>query len=155
MRIDKRVAIATAVLGGVSVTAAVGSAAATEADNTLRGTWQVQVDPDPAGGQDAPPFESTLSFGHSGVVTEATSRAPSSAGLGAWQRTGANTYVFEVQKYRFDAVGVYAGKTVIRESVSLSGDGSYTGTAVTRIVNPAGMTVATFSSHTAGSKLTP
>ena len=128
---------------------------AADVDYSLRGTWEVQIDPGPAGGQDAPPFESTLPFGHSGVVTEATSRAPSSAGLGAWKRTGSNTFVFEVQKYRFDATGVYAGKTVITENVSLSGDGSYTGTAVTRIVNPAGTTVATFTSHTTGSKFRP
>lgn len=154
MRIDKRAAAATALLSAVTVATGAGMAAseAAPAETQLRGTWQVVVDPaTPPGGPD---FESTLSFGQAGVVTEATSKAPSSAGLGAWQRTGPKTFEFRFQKYRFDGA-TYLGKTVVHESVTVNDDGTYAGSATTLIVNAAGAVVMSFDSTSSGTRYQP
>lgn len=125
-------------------------------DYPLTGTWQVSVDPLPApNGTDAPAFESTLAFSRGRTVTEATSRAPSSSGLGAWQRTGRSTYAMTFQKYRFDSTGAYIGKTVIVESIKVTGPSTYESTATTRVVDASGATVAQFGSEAEGVRLTP
>lgn len=154
MRIDKRAAAATVLISAVTVATGAGMAAseAAPAETQLRGTWQVVVDPTLP--PDAPNFESTLSFGQAGVVTEATSRAPSSAGLGSWERTGPKTFEFEFQKYRFDGT-TYLGKTVVHESVTVNEDGTYSGEAITQIVNAAGIAVASFASTSSGTRYLP
>lgn len=140
--------------------AAVGA----EPSYSLKGTWQVVVDPQPTPGGDQPPFESTISFGQAQDVVEATSKSPTppgaagafdmSTGLGTWTRTGPATYRFVVQKYRFDATGAYIGKTVIEEDVTLTGPGAYTGLAVTKIYGPAGGSpAAQFTSTSQGTRM--
>lgn len=123
----------------------------------LRGTWQVMVDPRPApDGSDQPAFESTLAYNGGRTVTEATSRAgSSSAGVGAWERTGKSTYSMTFQKYRFDSTGAYIGKTVVTETIEVTGPSTYESTALTKIVDPTGRIVAQFPSDAEGTRITP
>lgn len=139
-----------------STSASAGSATTAAAPQySLVGTWQVTVDPLPNPAGDQPPFESTLAFDKGMTVVEATSRATASAGLGAWRRTGEDTFRFIVQKYRFDPTGAYVGKTVITEDVRMTGPSTYVGTAVSKFLTPNGAVVAQFISESAGTRLKP
>ncbi len=165
----KSAALMTAVLGvaaGVSALVASGAMGAEgpAASYSLKGTWQVVVDPQPTPGGDQPPFESTISFGQAQDVVEATAKSPTppgataafdmSTGLGTWVKTGPSSYHFVVQKYRFDATGAYIGKTVVSEDVTLTGPSDYTGQAVTRIFGAAGgAPTAQFTSVSQGTRL--
>jgi hypothetical protein len=153
---------AAATVSAMVASGAVGA----EPSYSLKGTWQVSVDPQPTPGGDQPPFESTISFGQAQDVVEATSKSPTppgaagafdmSTGLGSWVKTGPSTYRFVVQKYRFDATGAYIGKTVISEDVTLTGPSVYTGEAVTRIYGLAGdAPTAQFTSKSQGTRLAP
>lgn len=115
--------------------------------HSLEGTWIVTVDPlaTPAG--DPSPFESTLAYLEEHVVTEITSRAPSTAGLGGWRKVGPSTYRTTWHKYRFDGTGAYIGKTLVTETIELTGKETYTAQAMTKILNPAGTVVAQFESE--------
>lgn len=123
----------------------------------LRGTWQVLVDPRPApNGSDQPAFESTLAYSGGNTVSEATSRdGATSAGVGAWERTGKSTYSMTFQKYRYDSTGGYVGKTVITETIKVTGPATYESTALTKVVDPSGAVVAQFTSDATGTRLTP
>ena len=57
-----------------------------------------------------------------------------------------STYTTSWHKYRFDATGAFIGKTVITETIELTGDTTYTARAVTQIVSPTGAVVAQFES---------
>lgn len=142
--------LATTVLGGASATTT-----AAAPPHSIVGAWRVTVDPQPTPGGDQPPFESILTFDKAQTVSEATSRAAASAGLGAWQRTGEDTFRFVFEKYRFDSTGAYIGKTVVTEDVQLTGRNSYVGSAVTKIVTPANVVVAQFGSESSGVRITP
>jgi len=147
------IATAAGTAAGIAlVTAGIAqaSAGAQESDmadrRSLEGTWIVTVDPRPTPAGDQPPFESTLAYLDDHVVTEITSRAPSSAGLGGWRKIGGKTYRTTWHKYRFDATGAYVGRTEVTETIELTGDASYTAHSVTKILNPAGGVVAQFES---------
>lgn len=161
MNLAKITALITVCLGvlassvlSTTATARTSSTTASPA-YSLVGAWQVTVDPLPNPGGDQPPFESTLAFDKAMTVVEATSRAMSSAGLGAWRRTSEDSFRFVVQKYRFDATGAYVGKTVITEQVRMTGPDTYVGSALTKILTPGGTVVAQFTSESVGSKLRP
>ncbi len=143
-------ASASPIYDGASTTAA-----APAPGYSITGTWKVTVDLQPNASGDQPPFESILSFDKARTVSETTSRAPSSAGLGAWQRTGESTFRFIVEKYRFDSTGAYAGKTVITERVELTGPDSYVGSADVKVLTPGNVVVAQFGSESAGVRMTP
>jgi hypothetical protein len=120
----------------------------------IRGTWQVTVDPAPAGGTDA--FESTIAYGAAKEVVEATSRSSgTSAGIGSWKALGRSTYTMTFQKYRFDATGTYLGKTVVSERIRVTGPATYRGRAVTQVQTPDGSVVAQFESYSTGTRLAP
>ena len=145
--------LAAAAAGVALLTAGISqaSAGAEEADmdkkHGLTGTWVVTVDPRPTPAGDQPPFESTLAYSDEHVVSEITTRgAPSTAGLGGWRKVDGSTYTTSWHKYRFDATGAFIGKTVITETIELTGDTTYTARAVTQIVSPTGTVVAQFES---------
>jgi len=145
--------LAAAAAGVALLTAGISqaSAGAEEADmdkkRGLTGTWVVTVDPRPTPAGDQPPFESTLAYFDEHVVSEITTRgAPSTAGLGGWRKVDGSTYTTSWHKYRFDATGAFIGKTVITETIELTGDTTYTARAVTQIVSPTGTVVAQFES---------
>ena len=127
-----------------------GAAGAEEQDRgrQLAGTWKVVVQPD--GAPAAAAFESMLVYTSTGSVVETTSRAPSSAGLGVWDRRGGGRYSVVVEKYRFEGA-TYVGKTVIEETSRLAPDGArYTGRAVTTVLDASGQVVRTFGSTATG-----
>lgn len=134
-----------------------GATASTKAAPTysITGTWKVTVELEPNPSGDQPPFESILSFDKARTVSETTSRAPSSAGLGAWQRVGESTFRFVVEKYRFDSTGAYVGKTVITERVQLTGPDSYVGSAHVKVLTPGNVVVAQFGSESRGVRMAP
>ena len=114
----------------------------------LAGTWEVIVQPDGAPASAA--FSSMFVYTSTGSVVETTSRAPSSAGLGTWDRRGAGRYEVVVEKYRFDGPA-FVGRTVIEEAQQLSPDGSrYTGRAVTTVLDASGRVLRTFTSTATG-----
>ena len=132
------------------VLAGTGGAQA-ETSRQITGTWRVLVQPD--GPPGAAPFESTLVYTSTGSVVEATSKAPTSAGLGTWERLGDGRYAMTVEKYRFNGP-TYVGKTVIEETQQVEPDGShYTGRAVTTVLDAAGNVLATFASSATGERL--
>jgi hypothetical protein len=117
----------------------------------LAGTWRVTVQPD--GAPTAAAFDSTLVYTSTGSVVETTSRAPSSAGLGVWDRLGAGRFEVVVEKYRFEGA-VFAGRTVVSERSQLTPDGSrYTGRAVTTVLDASGRVLRTFASTATGVRL--
>lgn len=141
-----------AVAGLALLSAGITQSSAGAEENTmparsLQGTWVVTVDPSATPAGDPPPFESTLAYLDDHVVTEITSRAPSSAGLGGWRKVGGSTYRSTFLKYRFDGTGAYVGKTVVTETIQLTGKETYTARALTKIINPAGVVVAQFESE--------
>lgn len=145
--------VATMVLGGAVLSGTTGAQAA-DGGRQLTGTWRVLVDPDPTPAGDQPPFVSTIAYTSTGSVVETTSRAPSSAGLGTWDRLGAGEFTSTVEKYRFDSAGNYVGRTRIREVQTLAADGdSYTARATTEVLTPADAVVATFTSTVRATRL--
>ena len=117
----------------------------------LAGTWRVTVQPD--GAPAAAAFDSTLVYTSTGSVVETTSRAPSSAGLGVWDRRGAGRFEVVVEKYRFEGTA-FAGRTVVSERSQLTPDGSrYTGRAVTTVLDASGRVLRTFASTATGVRL--
>lgn len=152
-----RTALRAATMGTVGTMAISGAllmgltAQADTAARQITGTWRVVVQPD--GAPTAAAFESTLVYTASGSVVEATSKAPSSAGLGSWERLGAGRYAMTVQKYRFNGA-TYVGKTVIEEVQELDPDGRhYSGRATTTVLDAAGNVVASFSSTATGARM--
>ena len=128
-----------------------GAAQAHDGGRQLAGTWKVTVQPDGAPAHAA--FESLLVYTSTGSVVETTSRAPSSAGLGVWDRRGAGRYSVVVEKYRFEGA-VFVGRTVISETSQLAPDGSrYTGRAVTTVLDASGQVLRTFASTATGVRL--
>ena len=126
-------------------------AQAHERGRQLAGTWRVTVRPDGAPASAA--FESLLVYTSTGSVVETTSRAPSSAGLGVWERLGGGRASVVVEKYRF-AGTTFLGRTVIHETSQVAPDGSrYTGRAVTTLLSPSGQVEATFTSTATGVRL--
>ncbi len=145
--------VATMVLGGAVLSGTTG-AQASDTGRQLTGTWSVVVDPDPTPAGNQPPFVSTIAYTATGSVVETTSRAPSSAGLGTWDRLGGGEFTSTIEKYRFDGAGNYAGRTRITEVQTVAEDGgSYTARATTEILNPAGTVVATFTSAVSATRL--
>jgi hypothetical protein len=121
---------------------------------SIKGTWQVVIDPAPPGGADT--FESTIAFGATMEVVETTSRSTNiSAGIGAWKRVGPAQFKMTFQKYRFDATGAYLGKTIVTETIQVLSRTAYTGQATTQVVAPNGTVVAQFDSESRGSRLLP
>ncbi|HVE62953.1 MAG TPA: hypothetical protein VNB94_04035 [Mycobacteriales bacterium] len=142
-------AVATMAISGAVLTGLNG-AHATDS-RQIAGTWQVTVQPD--GAPSTAAFESTLVYTATGSVIETTSKAPASAGLGAWERLGSGRYAMTFQKYRFNGP-TYVGKTVIEEVQYVSPDGSqYTGRATTTVYDAAGNVVATISATATGSRM--
>lgn len=154
---QRRTAVAASALTlaiGLPVTAAAVNGPAPGAGQSLTGTWQVTVDPGPGpDGIDPPAFQSTISYTDAHTVAEITSRAPSSAGLGTWSRTGASKYAMTFMKYRFDPTGKYIGRTLITERIVVEGKHKYTSTATTQVVDAAGAVVAQFTSTAVGRRL--
>ena len=105
---------------------------------SLTGVWVVTVDPAATPAGDPPPFESTLAYSSDHVISEITSRAVSSAGLGRWRKTGAQSFGTFWWKYRFDATGAYIGKTIVKEQIKMMGEHEYSAHSVTRIVDVTG-----------------
>ena len=121
-----------------------GAGQAADRGRQLAGTWRVTVQPDGAPASAA--FESLLVYTSTGSVVETTSRAPSSAGLGVWDRRGGGRFAVVVEKYRFSGT-TYVGRTVIEETSQVTPDGSrYTGRAVTTLLDAAGQVQTSFSS---------
>jgi hypothetical protein len=150
--------IGTAVLGtGVAMTlsaamlAGTGSADPEASPRQIAGTWTVTVQPD--GAPAAAAFESTLVYTSTGSVIEATSRMPTSAGLGAWERLGSGRYSMTVTKYRFNGT-TFVGKAVIEEVQQVAPDGeSYTGRATTTFYDASGAVVSRLSSTATGTRV--
>jgi len=70
-----------------------------------------------------------------------------SGGIGAWTKASNGHFVVTFRKYRFDATGAYVGSTVINEDdVVAAGGQSYDGTATTKLLDPSGAVVNTFTS---------
>jgi hypothetical protein len=142
-----KILAAAAVLVTGAVVAA-GFAVSAEADDNARsvaGTWTVTVDPDGP----PPPFQSTIAFMNGGSLVEATSKVPSSAGVGTWSHGSNGQFSMTFVKYRFDGTGAFIGTTVVEETgvVDAGGD-AYNGHATTRILNASGGVVTTFTSAT-------
>ena len=131
-------ATAALALGAAGVTAAQAEGERALPQKSLAGVWVVTVDPAATPAGDPPPFESTLAYSSDHVVSEITSRAVSSAGLGRWRKTGAQTYGTSWWKYRFDATGAFVGKTVVTEQIEMMGEDDYSASSITRIVDPSG-----------------
>jgi len=150
-RVRTAVVAVVASAAAASVTTVATAAPAKQHDESIVGTWTVYVTPS----TDAP-FESTMAFAPGGEVMEATSRAPMSAGLGAWSHTGRGPIYVMFSKYRFDSAGNYIGKVTIHDVGRLSGTGdTYDGQATTVITNTAGVQVATFASVSHATRVTP
>lgn len=140
-----------AAAAGTAVTVAMGGAVlagttgvqAQDRGRQLTGTWRVVVDQD----GEMPPFVSTIAYTSTGSLVESTSRAPSPAGLGTWDRLGGHTFTSTFEKYRFDANGQYVGRVRITEVQTMAADGeSYSARATTEIINPQDQVVATYGS---------
>jgi hypothetical protein len=82
----------------------------------ILGTWDVRVT---VNGQ--APFPALLTFNRGGGVVETESDQPGT-GLGAWQRTGANTYAVAFKTFIFTPTGDPGGWVVVRSMVTLTGD---------------------------------
>jgi hypothetical protein len=127
---------------------AAASSTSAPAAPAIIGTWVVTVTPSAPGG----PFESIILFTRDGSVIEATSKAmtaptaDTSEGLGVWSGTG-DTVRMTFEKYRFDALGHYIGRTVIVETDTLTDQGNaYMGKATTTVYDPNGNVLASFPS---------
>ncbi|HEU0241080.1 MAG TPA: hypothetical protein VH496_14440 [Mycobacterium sp.] len=132
---------AALVAGGCSAAAA---AAQPHTDSrSITGTWTVTVKPDGA----QPAFQSTITYTTAGGLVEATSKAPSSAGVGIWTREGSGHFAISFIKYRFDGTGAYIGTTVVTENdvVDPHGD-SYSGRATTKVIDASGTVLMSFTS---------
>lgn len=141
-------AVATAAVLALQGVVPSGAAQAHDRGRQLAGTWKVTVQPDGAPASAA--FDSMLVYTSTGSVVETTSRAPSSAGLGVWDRRGAGRYSVVVEKYRFEGA-TYVGRTVIEETSRLAPDGArYTGRAVTTVLDASGQVLRTFGSTATG-----
>lgn len=141
-------AVTTVAVLALQGTVPSGAAQAHDRGRQLAGTWKVTVQPD--GAPPSAAFESLLVYTSTGSVVETTSRAPSSAGLGVWDRTGAGRYEVVVEKYRFEGAA-YVGRTVIRETSQLAPGGArYTGRAVTTLLDASGQVVRSFGSTATG-----
>ena len=146
-------AVATAAVLALHVGVPSGTVAAQAGDRgrQLAGTWRVTVQPD--GLPPSAAFASMLVYTSTGSVVETTSRAPSSAGLGTWDRRGAGRYEVVVQKYRFEGA-TFVGTTVVEETSQLEPGGArYTGRAVTTVLDAAGRVLRTFGSTATGVRL--
>ena len=140
-------------LGAAGITAAQAEGDRVLPPKSLAGVWVVTVDPAATPAGDPPPFESTLAYSSDHVVSEITSRAVSSAGLGRWRKTGGQAFGTFWWKYRFDATGAYIGKTIVKEQIQLVGEHDYTAHSVTRIVDVTGNVVAQFESDASGHRM--
>jgi hypothetical protein len=132
------------VAGAFAMSACSKPAAAAVSDDarSITGTWTVTVHPD---GQ--PTFQSTITFTSAGGVVEATSKAVSSGGIGAWTRTGGGHFTISFRKYRFDSTGTFVGTTVISEDDLVDAAGTtYTGHATTKVIDAKGNVIASFTS---------
>ena len=146
-------ATAAALTVGAGITAAQAEGERALPQKSLAGVWVVTVDPAASPAGDPPAFESTLAYSSDHVVSEITSRAVSSAGLGRWRKTGAQTYGTSWWKYRFDATGAFVGKTVVTEQIEMMGEDDYSASSITRIVDPSGAVVAQFASAASGHRM--
>jgi hypothetical protein len=102
----------------------------------LVGTWDVTVTP----GDNTPPFPALLTFDRGGGLTETESDAPGT-GLGAWKRTGGNTFALSFKNFAFNAAGEPQGWVVVRSTVTLS-DGKLSGPFAFDVFDPTGKKVA-------------
>jgi hypothetical protein len=143
--------VAVALTAGLPAAASSAPIARAARDYSLTGTWFVTVQLGAPPGQPAPPpFESTIAYTSGGSVVEQTSRHGLDAGgLGVWEKTGRSPYAEKLQKYRFDANGVYVGKVVITETIDVTSRGSYRTTSSTSdIYNAAGSLVVHLTNPT-------
>ena len=148
-----KVALALALGASLLVPASQAVGSSGRQNPVLVGTWQVTVDPGAPGGGDA--FESTLSYSGSRQVMESTSRVTGTTeGLGAWEQVDRTTYRMTFQKYTFGG-GVYVGKAVIRETITLGDDDTYRGAASTTVYDAAGNVLAVVPSQTVASRMIP
>jgi hypothetical protein len=70
-----------------------------------------------------------------------------SGGIGVWSKGSNGHFVVMFRKYRFDATGTYVGSTVINEDdVVAAGGQSYDGQATTKLLDPNGAVIASFTS---------
>ena len=148
----KRLLALTATLVAVAVTAGPLASTASSAESAgaakdypLTGTWILNVQLGAPPGQPAPPpFESTIAYTPAGSVVEQTSRHGFDAGgLGVWEKTGRSAYTSKIQKYMFDANGVYRGKVLITETIEVTSRGTYeTTSSASDIYSPTGVLVA-------------
>lgn len=155
IRLTKRRKVAIALALGVLAVAPTAQAMGDIGQRpvTLVGTWQVTVDPGAPGGGDS--WESMLAYTGSRQVMESTSgRAGVTEGLGAWKQTGPASFSITFVKYQF-ANGVFAGKAVVRETITVVDADTYRGSAVATITDAAGNTQAVVPSSTVGSRVRP
>jgi hypothetical protein len=99
------------------------------------GTWDVQVTPT---GQAT--FPALLTFHRGGGLTETESDAPGT-GLGAWKRTGPNTFALSFKIFSFSPAGDPQGWVVVRSAVTLK-DGTLSGPFKFDVFDPTGKVVA-------------
>jgi hypothetical protein len=142
----KNLAPAMLLIGAALVAGCSAAAVAAQPNTnsrTIAGTWTVTVTPDGA----QPAFQSTITYTAAGGLVEATSKAPSSAGIGTWTREGGGHFAISFIKYRFDGTGAFIGTTAVTENDVIDPHGnSYSGRATTKVLDAHGAVLMSFTS---------
>ena len=121
-------------------------------DQGLVGSWDIAVTPrNCETGLPAPfppPFSAVQTYNQGGTMTASVLGAPGVISLdahGIWSHAkGRNKYVTAFRVLKFNPDGTYAGKDVVRDSISLGLDGnSYTSTGTVEIFDASGNLIVT------------
>ena len=101
----------------------------------LVGSWIVNV----AAGA-TPPFTALQTFHQGGTVTETSdllAMGGEGPGHGSWERTD-NGYAVTFELFIFEPSGAPAGRIRVRETITLTGDTTFTGHSVADLILPDG-----------------
>jgi hypothetical protein len=109
------------------------------------GTWLVAVTP-----SEGPPLQAMVIFSPGGGVIE-TESGGQGTGLGSWRALEGGRVAVTFQRFEFDAQGAYAGRTVVRTEITVSGD-QFTGAYEVHGFDPQGNVVFTGAGTAVGTR---
>ena len=105
---------------------------------TLIGSWVVNV----AEGA-TPPFTALQTFHRGGTVDETSDllgQGGEGPGHGAWERT-LDGYAVTFELFIFEPDGAPAGRIRVRETITMTGNGTFTGFSVADLILPGGTVI--------------
>jgi hypothetical protein len=169
-RYGKVIAAGAAVIAGSFLTLgavmpAKANSGKTKSENSLVGTWRVQIAPFHCdSGVKIPPFQSLLSFAAGGTLTESTfspmfQPGQRSIGLGIWIEEGLNTYQAVTEAYIHFATpsnpslpGLVRGTQRITQTIRVNGD-AFSADAIVQFFDEAGNEVTKLCASTTAARL--